>query len=217
MKPREPFIAWPGLAYVAWSTLCLSVSTLWFFVVYGGCDWVAAHRDFRVRVDFDWEQSIPFVPSMTLVYMSIYPMFCLVPLVLRRKEQVRSCMVTTVVMTSVAGVCFLLFPADLAYPAPSSAGPWQSLFDFADRLNLTHNLAPSLHVALSSLVALVLAPQGTWLSGVVLWTWAAAISVSTLLIHQHHVIDVLTGYALAAVCHMLVYQRLIRRPVNVEV
>jgi len=40
--------------------------------------------------------------------------------------------------------------------------------------------------------------------------WAAAIALSTLLTHQHHILDVLTGWALASVCIKVIYKHFMR-------
>jgi membrane-associated phospholipid phosphatase len=45
-----------------------------------------------------------------------------------------------------------------------------------------------------------------WIKAV-LWLWACLIAASTVLIHQHHVLDVITGWLLALLCVRMVFRR----------
>ena len=81
------------------------------------------------------------------------------------------------------------------------------LFLVADRANLTYNLVPSLHVALTNVCVAAFASRATGMGTALLWIWATGIAVSTLLTHQHHVFDVLTGWLLASLAVRLVYAR----------
>src|SRR5262249_39255356 len=99
-------------------------------------------------------------------------------------------------VTAVAGVGFLLVPAEPAYPI-RDPGAWSGMFRVARTMALRYNMVPSLHVTLS---CVCLAAYGTRCSGTgsrLLCAWGAAIALSTLLTHQHHVIDVIAGLALA--------------------
>jgi membrane-associated phospholipid phosphatase len=61
---------------------------------------------------------------------------------------------------------------------------------------LEYNMVPSLHVALSVCCVAIFVRRATAFGRVLLWSWAAAIALSTLLTHQHHVIDAVTGWLL---------------------
>ncbi|HUS36736.1 MAG TPA: phosphatase PAP2 family protein [Verrucomicrobiae bacterium] len=198
---REPFLKWPGWNHLKFAALLTVLGTIWFIIVYAGCDTITAHRATRVRIHFDWELRIPLIPPMTIFYMSIYALFLAAPFIIReRKDFGRLCLKLNVAIL-IAGIFFLLIPAQLAFPPAENLGLWTSLFNFADRLNLHYNLAPSLHVALSVSCIATFSKRASPSVGTVLWLWAIAISLSTVLTHQHHVIDVLAGWALAwALC-----------------
>ena len=102
-------------------------------------------------------------------------------------------------------------PAELAFPPvrASELGIWAPLFRFADSLNLTYNLLPSLHVGLAVVCVAAFATRAERALRALLWTWAAAVTLSTLLTHQHHVVDVLTGWGLALMCFRRVYRPLV--------
>jgi membrane-associated phospholipid phosphatase len=195
---RPPFCAWPGWPLLrSFARLYATVSLL-FVVVYGGADLLTAQRT-RLRIDFAWEAGIPLWPEFSWVYMSIYLPLLFAPFVLRSERELRALARAAALVIGLAGLGFLLFPAELGYPPPPALGGSLSAraFRVADALNLRYNLAPSLHVALSSLALGALAtrarPFGRWL----LLAWALLIGLSTLLTHQHHVVDVVSGYALA--------------------
>jgi membrane-associated phospholipid phosphatase len=102
--------------------------------------------------------------------------------------------ITLDVIILVGGIGFLLIPARLAFAPPTDLGAFPGLFRFADRLNLTYNLIPSLHVALSGACIVTYAPRAGVFGRILLWTWGLAISASTLFTHQHHVLDVVAGW-----------------------
>ena len=210
-ESSEPFWGWPGWKHLRFAWLISLAGLLWFILVYGGADAITAHRSFRVRVYFDTELKIPFVPEAAIVYMSIYPLFLAAPFILRKRREFIALAMTLNLEILVAGICFLLFPAQVAYPPPTNFGLFPGLYHFADRLSLTYNLVPSLHVALTaSCIAVFAARTGTvWKT--LFWIWASAVAVSTLLIHKHHVIDVMTGFMLAWIAVKCFYRWLLKR------
>lgn len=194
-----PFCAWPGWPHIRFAALRTFLVTAWFCFVFGGADWITAHRVERVRVHFGAELHIPLIPAFTLAYMSIYLLFLAAPFVLRTRKDFNSLAIAQTVAICVAGICFLLIPAQLAFPPETDAqlGIWGPLFRFADWLNLDYNLVPSLHVALSIICVEMFAPHASVLGKALLRLWGALIAASTIFTHQHHVLDVITGYLLA--------------------
>ncbi len=194
---REPLLAWPGWAHLRFALGRISLVAVWFCIVFGGAEWLTTLRSARVRIHTDWELSLQLVPAFTLVYMSIYAVFLAVPFVLRNRMDVDRLARQQGIIIPLGGIGFLLLPADLAYAPATGLGAWEKLFRFADWLNLDHNLVPSLHVALSvsclEHFAARSPPLGTWL----LRGWGVLIAASTVLTHQHHLLDAFTGYVLA--------------------
>ena len=112
----EPFLKWPGWNHLKFAALLATLGTIWFIIVYAGCDAITAHRTTRIRLHFDWELRIPLIPAMTLFYMSIYALFLAAPFIIReRKEFFRLCLKLNATIL-VAGIFFLLIPAQLAFP-----------------------------------------------------------------------------------------------------
>jgi membrane-associated phospholipid phosphatase len=196
---RRPFVAWPGWMHLRFAWLQTLVVSAWFAVVFIGADWFTAHRSLRVRVHLDAELHIPLIPAFTAVYTSIYALFLAAPFVLRSRREITTLAIGQALATSIAGICFLLIPAQLAYPPSmdSQLGVWKDLFNVADRLNLDYNLVPSLHVALSIICIELFAVHAGRGGKILLRAWGLLIAASTLFTHQHHLVDVVTGYLLA--------------------
>ena len=209
MERAVPFLAWPGWAQLRYAVLLSIANTLWFVLVYVGMDALTARRTFRVPVHFPAELAIPFVPAMTLFYMSIYLLFWMAPFVLRTRREFRALVITLAIAIFCGGIGFLLFPADLAFAPPreEDLGIWAALFHFADKLNLTYNLLPSLHVAFAVICVAIFSARAPLAGKVLLWFWAAMVAASTVLLHQHHLLDVATGWLLALVCVRLIFDR----------
>jgi membrane-associated phospholipid phosphatase len=191
--------AWPGWRHLGEAYGLGVLFAIWLEVIYGGADYITGLRSVRVPVHFDWERNIPFVPAMTAIYLSIFPLFWIAPFVLRTRREVLALIVSMALVTLCAGVVFLLLPAELAYDSPQVPAAWSWLYDVADVLNLRYNLVPSLHVALSLLCIDVYSRRASVAGRWLLWAWGLAIALATLLTHQHHVLDVVTGFLLARI------------------
>jgi membrane-associated phospholipid phosphatase len=210
MAPREPFLAWPGWRLVAWTLVLAVPVTLWWIAVYHGANWLTEQRTFRVRVHLDAELAIPLMPPFILAYLSMDFVFLPAPFILRSRRALEALAIALAAITAVAGVCFVLLPAQLAYPAYET-GAWTPLFVFAREVALPYNLVPSLHVGMSCLCLAAYADHCGRAGKLLLGAWATVIAASTLLTHQHHLLDVATGLALALAGKRLIYDRW-RRP-----
>lgn len=189
---REPFWAWPDAQQRRRLGLALLGLSLLFVIVYGGAELITSLRTTRYPVHFSFELSLPFVPELSLVYSSVYLMFGFIALTLPTKDRLNQFVAQMVLMTLIAGVCFLIYPAELAFETPEVVG-WAALpFRWADRINLTYNCAPSLHVAYAGLCAATMwRRRRIW--GIAFCIWAIAIAVSAWLTYQHHLVDLITG------------------------
>lgn len=204
--PR-PFWHLPDRHHLGHFLLLSLVVGAWGALVYGGTDWIIAQHAYRVRVHLDAELATPFVPASVLGYMAMYPLFWAAPFVLHTGRELRVLAATLCVVIGVAGVCFLLLPAEPAFPPTPDCGPWDGLVRLAKQIALTYNLVPSLHVTLSVVCVAVYSLYAGALGRTVLWLWAAVIAISTLLLHQHYIIDVVTGLLLGCAGVRWVYCR----------
>ena len=57
----------------------------------------------------------------------------------------------------ISGACFLLFPSRLGFDRLAPVAGYEWIFGLIHRLDLPHNLAPSLHVSWSLILMLTVA------------------------------------------------------------
>jgi hypothetical protein len=194
---KEPFIAWPGWRHLGYAALLTALVNVLFLVVFAGADAFTALRAQHLRLFLQAELAIPLWPWTIVIYDSLYLLFILAPFVLRTRDSFRRLALTASGAIVVAGVCFLLIPAKLGFAPAVVAGPFKTLFDVSDKLNLDYNLVPSLHVALAVLCLQAFWSASSPLIRAALSAWGVALALSTLFTHQHHVLDVIAGAALA--------------------
>jgi membrane-associated phospholipid phosphatase len=111
-------------------------------------------------------------------------------------------------------VFFLAAPGDDAFPVQdeTSLGIWAPVVHLARNLALRHNYSPSLHVAFTTICLLIYGRGASLLAKSLLGLWCAGIIASTLLLHQHYLIDVAAGLLLGWLTVRLVYRRMTRWP-----
>lgn len=196
VQPGEPFFRWPGLAHIGHALFLGLLVSAWWLLVYHGANYLTGFLPYRVRLHLDAELNIPFAPVSVFGYMSLYPLFWMSPFVLRTRQQLRRLAWTLAAITLVAGISFLLFPADPHFRTPPDWGAWADLIRVAKDLTLEHNFAPSLHVGLTVTCITIYARRASIGGQAALWAWSMLVALSTLFLHQHYLIDVVTGYAL---------------------
>ncbi|TBR22157.1 phosphatase PAP2 family protein [bacterium] len=209
---REPFLAWPTWPAFRRALALSAGFALLFALVYGGADRLTSLHSVRWRVDLPGELAIPFFAPLSAVYLSMNVVLALGPWVLRREGEFEALVWTLTAELCAAGIFFVLFPAALKFPQPDVTGFWGPFFKAADTLNLDHNLFPSLHVAFACTTAAAFGARRGPTGRAALNVWAAAVAASTVLTHQHHILDVVGGVALAAAAHRYVHRRFDRMP-----
>ena len=180
--------------YFYW-VLWISVA---FFSVYPLCNWLTAKRESALNLYFATELSIPFIPEFIWVYLSLYLLFLTPPFFLGH-ERIRTLGRQLIAATVFCGLIFLLLPAQLGFERIIPEGQfYASLFANLFAVDLPHNMVPSLHVTFSALIlfALMDSPRSA-LARALFASWLVLISASTVLVHQHHLLDVVTGLLVA--------------------
>ncbi len=170
-----------------------------FFTVYPLCNWLTAKRGTTFSLYIESELSIPFIPEFVWAYLSLYLLFIIPPFFLNpaRMDVLGKQLVAATIF---CGVIFLLLPARLGFERTVPDDPfYRSIFANMFAVDLPHNMVPSLHVTFSSLILLSLyRAQQADLAKITLGAWLVLICASTVLVHQHHLLDVVTGLLVTA-------------------
>lgn len=189
MNRREAGLLWPSL----WR---LALAGGMFIAVYGACNRFTATRDDLGIWMWEWERHIPFIREMVIPYWSLDLFFCGAFFLCRSKLELDLLTRRLVLVVLLSGLCFLLFPLKMGLPRPEPAGWTAPLFRALYFNDMPYNLAPSLHISLRSLVWVFYGAHLTGLTRRIAKVWFMLIGASTLLVWQHHVIDVATGFVM---------------------
>jgi len=195
--PREAGLLWPAI----WR---LALAGAIFVLVYSGCNHFTATRGNVPTLMFEWERHIPFVRELVVPYWSMDLFFCGAFFLCGTKLELNLLTKRLITVIVLSGFCYLLFPLKLALPRPEPQG-WTAPFFHALYFNdQPYNLAPSLHISLRSLVWVFYGAHLTgWLRTSVK-VWFILIGASTLLVWQHHLIDVAGGFIMGWVVAALI-------------
>jgi len=185
-----------------------------FLVVYGWCNWFTAQRGNVPSLFFEWERSIPFVPLMIVPYMSIDLFFVAAPFLCRSDRELATFSKRIVAAILIAGICFLLFPLRFAFARPHPSGWLGAFFDWFRGMDQPYNLLPSLHIALRTILAEIYARHTRGILRSASNIWFVLIGFSAVLTYQHHVMDVVAGFALGAYCLYFIPERAPHLPVT---
>ena len=167
----------------------------------------SSSHNFLTTVD----QLIPFVPEFIWIYHTIVPVFLITTILLIKRKDVfytafLSILLATVVMNLFYVYLPVSYPREIWQPTDMSAS---SVFvELTRQIDGSNNAFPSGHVTLSWLLTLLVgltsfAKKHKW-TQYIYALWASLISVSTLVLKQHFMVDVLSGVILATLCYFLV-------------
>lgn len=176
-----------------------------FLSVYSAADYFGGLAGYRIPVAFAFERRIPFAPATSVIYLSIIPLLFLSNLIFPTPVRLLPLLATLSIEVLAAGVIFVFLPIEKTFPPRVVEGLWGYPFAIADFVNLNHNDLPALHVALSLSAAIAYARVSGASARLLYYGWAVAIAASALLMHEHHIADIVAGGALAVLAMVTVY------------
>lgn len=187
----------PTFWQAAWVSAWTSVV---FLVIYNASNWLTGLRPDVQTAAFAWERMIPVVEWMIVPYWSLDAFFVVAPFLCNDRNELQVLKKRLVLTNLVAGACFMIIPLELAWQRPQvTEGMFASWFGAIQAMDAPHNLFPSLHIVLRTIMAVHYARHSSGILRMVLHVWFSLIGISTLLTWQHHLVDVLGGFLLAAV------------------
>jgi membrane-associated phospholipid phosphatase len=175
--------------------------------------WTLSHelsdmRAIRYPLYFGWEREIEFRGWALPLYFSLDIAVIIFPFFFRSWREAIAPVGTILVQTAVAAIFFVLVPIDPGYETTGVWGPY--FYEYFGLDNFSRwNHAPSLHVAFAFTLAWVIGKRNIRL--VLCMLWATTVSISTMLVHEHHLICVLGGFALFVFTMVTVYPALQRK------
>lgn len=180
-----------------WRFICLFICWGAFYGIYSLSGDYAASLDDVPSFYFPFEKAIPFLSCTIYPYMSSGLFFIYVFFICRTRKELSVLSKRILFVTAVSGICFVLFPMKQSFTRPDTAN---LLFTFLDRCDTPFNQAPSLHV---SYAFIFWSAVGSSRFKRLLRGWLCLMVVSTLTVYQHHLMDVVSAFALGCVASFL--------------
>ncbi|ULR45103.1 phosphatase PAP2/dual specificity phosphatase family protein [Rhizobium sp. K102] len=167
-----------------------------FYLTYGGANWLASQRAHVPNIAFAWESAIPFLAWTIIPYWSINLFYALCLFINTTPRDVDMLARRYLTIQIIAIICFIAFPLEATFVRPATSGLPGFMFAVLGGFDKPFNQAPSLHVAL--LVVIWDHLRGRLPRRVrLLWhCWCFLIGASVLTTWQHHVMDIPTGMLL---------------------
>ncbi|MFZ1731164.1 MAG: phosphatase PAP2 family protein [Bacteroidota bacterium] len=190
MTPPRPYSTWRYLLLMA---ACYAVWVPLYFLT----GWIGELRgaafDPALAVDGVW----PFIPEAVMVYLFAYVVVLALFVIRRNAEFLNYAYLNFIVMNLIAFALFALIPT-MGPPRTALPADTSPILSFMFDLDVRWNAFPSLHVANPTLIMLLsFRERGVAPMSIALLVVAISIAVSTLLVRQHYVLDVIGGVTLA--------------------
>ena len=162
-------------------------------------------RGTLINLSTDFDRAMPLVPVFVVPYLSFIPLvFIVLPLLALRSARVfRAYSLSLFASQMIMNVLYLLVPATVVRPVLESTDVFSVLLrDLVWNLDEPLNTFPSNHVTFSVIAILALAALrlGRWWV-LPLQIWLGLVCISTLLVYQHVVVDLVSGVLIGAVVY----------------
>ena len=193
--PESPAatIATPAYRWTVGLALALLQSAVYF-----GIGHLHLNRSTEIlRTRFD--DAIPFWPWTAWCYLPFYAgVFIIAIAAFKRRALFNGAVRAVLVVMSIGAICHIFIGAE--YPRPVLHPPYAdfsaTFMAAVQGIDPPGNVFPSLHVAHTTMLSLILIKDRPRLGAVAL-VMATLLAISTLTTKQHFIADVLAGYALA--------------------
>jgi membrane-associated phospholipid phosphatase len=163
------------------------------------------HGPNRIFLETSLDRALPVVPIFAIPYISLIPYIgvSLLAFLFVRARVYRSAAITMIIVWFISYACYFFLQSYIARPPITGTDPFSALVRSIYAGDRPYNDFPSLHTSLSTIIAI------HWWRidrriGIAAAIWTALIVMSTVLIKQHYLADVVGGLVLAGVISWLV-------------
>lgn len=179
----------------------LAILGVLFYSSYSIANGLAAARGDVPSAVFGWEQYVPFIEWTIIPYWTTNFFYAASLFVIPTRPMLGAHIKRLVTAQIVAVTCFLLWPLQFTFARPEATGAFSGwLYDVLGGFDKPFNQAPSLHIALTVILAdiyfRILPQKWKYFFG----AWSGLVMVSVLTTYQHHFIDIPTGLLLGLFC-----------------
>ncbi|MBI48669.1 MAG: hypothetical protein CL850_00040 [Crocinitomicaceae bacterium] len=144
-----------------------------------------------------WELNIPLIPWFIIFYASFYLLILIGFGACKSRHDLKRLSWQMILSTIIACGCFLIFPGELGFNRMEILGLFGPIYKFLFILDNPTNLYPSVHITFSYfLIFAILKEVKQVFCRVLFVIWFFLICSSVVLVHQHHLFDVVAGFLL---------------------
>ena len=179
---------------------------LFFFLIYGSTNQISSLTAPHPSYLWSWERQIPFVPELIVPYMSSDLLFVLGFLLAPTRSVIQRLAVRCGLAIVISSIFFVIMPLQFSFPRPQVEG-WPTVMFEILSLDQPYNQFPSLHISLGFISWYVVRSRLGLVGRLFAVSWLLAIFVSTLLVYQHHAIDLVGGAIMVFVLYWLIPER----------
>ncbi len=153
-----------------------------------------------------WDDAFPFMPSFVWCYLLYYPL-CFTPILLiKGTESFQRIAAAYSMEFFTCFVLFYSFPAQMLRPEVTGQDLSSRVLRLIFDVDPGFNILPSLHVANVVLIAILFFHYRKYRLGIIVALAALLVSLSTVLVKQHYIVDVFGGIVLAVCSFVLCFQ-----------
>jgi membrane-associated phospholipid phosphatase len=176
------------------------------FLAYSLIQYLITINEYNFLTDLDI--AIPFIPEFIWVYHTLIPIIGISAIVLiKNRKLFFSTLNGYIIATIILSIFYIFLPSFYPRQLITDSSVSSYMVELTRLIDNANNTFPSGHVTFSWLLALFLmksdcAKKWKWLGPTYL-IWAILISISTLVLKQHYIVDVISGIILATACFYL--------------
>ncbi len=145
------------------------------------------------------DEVIPFLSCTSVIYFSLYLEVILIFFLVRDRIVLRNLFLAYLIGAAVLSVFYFLTPTTHNRPAPilHCHNVFDDIVLWLRKTDVAANQFPSGHTLFSLIGPFLLLGSGRLKQGVPFLIWGLLITISTLTVKQHNVVDVISGFFFA--------------------